>query len=197
MMARPTERPADDIRAVVGSSPRMRFELTPDTRVFIDLRATGLLRAVGHDPRLSARPEPASIELDDGQVALRFPVADIEPLGDLSDPDRRKLLAHLRGAEVLYASRYPALEVRARYVGTVESGELRGQLVVRGQARDIALNLRTTQQWDVLVAAGVWEGTLSELGIKPFKALFGALQLKDWIGLRVEARLRAPTATAR
>jgi hypothetical protein len=173
----------------------MRFELTPDSRVIVDLRATGLLRAVGHDPMLSARPEPAWIDLENGQVALRFPVADIEPLGDRSEPDRRKLLANLRGANVLDADRFPTLEVRARYEGTVESGELRGHLVVRGHAREIAMSLRTTRQWDVLVAAGVWEGTLSELGIKPFKALFGALQLRDWIRLRVEARLRTPRPT--
>jgi hypothetical protein len=189
-----TERRADDIRGVVGSAPRMRFELTPDSRVIIDLRATGLLRAVGHDPVLSARPEPAWIDLENGQVSLRFPVADIEPMGEGSEPDRRKLLANLRGADVLYADRFPTLEVRARYAGTVESGELRGHLVVRGQAREIAMSLHTTRQWDVLVAVGVWEGTLSELGIKPYKALFGALQLKDWIRLRVEARLRTPRA---
>ena len=112
----------------------------------------------------------------------------------MSEPDRRKLLANLRGADGLYAARFPTVEVRARYAGTVESGELRGQLVVRGQAREVAMNLRTTRQWDVLVAAGAWEGRLSELGIKPFKALFGALQLKDWIRLRVEARLRAPAS---
>jgi hypothetical protein len=191
-MEKRTEQGAGDIRGMVGSPPRMRFELSPDSRVFIDLRATGLLRAVGHDPALSARPQPATVDLEDGQIALRFPVADIEPLGDMSEPDRRKLVANLRGADVLYAARFPMVEVRARYVGTVESGELRGQLVVRGQPREVAMNLRTTRQWDVLVAAGAWEGTLSELGIKPFKALFGALQLKDWIRLRVEARLRAP-----
>jgi len=171
----------------------MRFELATDSRVFIELRATGLLRAVGRDPTLSARPEPASFDLDDGQVVLRFPVADIEPLGELTEPDRRKILAHLRGADVLYAGRFPILELRGRYEGTVDHGELRGQLMVRGQPREVAVPLRTTRQWDVLVAAGAWEGTLSELGIKPFKAFFGALQLKDWIRLRVEARLRAPS----
>jgi hypothetical protein len=173
----------------------MRFELSPDSRVFIDLRAAGMLRAVGHDPTLAARPEATSFDLDDGRVVVRFAVADIELLGDLSEPDRRKLLGNLRGADVLYAGRFPTLELRAHYEGTVDSGELRGHLVVRGQPRDLAMSLRTTRQWDVLVAAGAWEGTLSELGIKPFKALFGALQLKDWIRLRVEARLRAPAGS--
>jgi polyisoprenoid-binding protein YceI len=171
----------------------MRFELSPDSRVFIDLRAAGLLRAVGHDPTLAARPEPASIDLDDGQLVLRFAVADIEAPGEMTEPDRRKLLANLRGAEVLDADRFPAIELRARYEGTVDGGELRGDLVVRGQPRRVAMSLRTTRQWDVLVASGSWEGSLGDLGIKPFKALLGALRLKDWIRLRVEARLWTPS----
>src|ERR1700734_3043076 len=121
-MEKRTEQGAGDIRGVVGSPPRMRFELSPDSRVFIDLRATGLLRAVGHDPAPPARPHPAPLDLDDGQVPLRFSVVDIEPLGDMSEPDRRKLLANLRGADVLYAARFPIVEVRARYAGTIESG---------------------------------------------------------------------------
>jgi len=171
----------------------MRFELSQDSRVFIDLRATGLLRAVGHDPTLSARPEPASVDLDDGQVTLRFPVADIEPQGDMSGSDRHKMLENMRSAEVLDAARFPVIEVRARYEGTAEGGELRGELVVRGQPRRVAVTLKATKQWDVVVAAGTWEGKLTDLGIKPFRALLGALKLENWIRLRIEARLKTPS----
>jgi len=143
----------------------MRFELSPDSRVFIDLRATGLLRAVGHDPTFSARPEPASLDLEDGQVTLRFQVADIEPKGDLSESDRQKMMDNMRGAEVLDAGRFPVIELRARYEGTAEGGELRGELVVRGQPHRVAVTLQATKQWDVVVAAGTWEGKLTDLGI--------------------------------
>jgi hypothetical protein len=43
---------------------------------------------------------------------------------------------------------------------------------------------------DVTVVTGTWESTLNALGIKPFKALLGALKLEDWVRLRVEAKLR-------
>ena len=44
-----------------------------------------------------------------------------------------------------------------------------------------------------ILARGAWEGRLTDLGIKPFKALLGALKLEDWIRLRLEASLvRAP-----
>jgi hypothetical protein len=64
--------------------------------------------------------------------------------------------------------------------------------MVRGQARPLVMTLRATRQWETLVASGTWEGTLTGLGIKPFRALLGALKLSDWIRLRVEARLSAP-----
>jgi hypothetical protein len=171
----------------------MRFELSPDSRVFVDLRATGLLRAVGHDPRLSARPEPAVVDLDDGQVLVRFQVADIEPQGDMSESDRHKMMDNMRSAEVLDASRFPVIELRGRYEGTTDGGELRGELVVRGRPRRVAVTVRATKQWDVFVAAGTWEGKLTDLGIKPFKALLGALKLEDWIRLRMEARFKTPS----
>jgi polyisoprenoid-binding protein YceI len=171
----------------------MRFELSPDSRVFIDLRATGLLRAVGHDPTLSARPAPATLDLDDGQVTLRFPVADIEPQGDIGESDRNRMMDNMRSAEVLDATRFPVIELRGRYEGTADGGALRGELVVRGQPHRLAVTLRATKQWDVVVATGTWEGKLTDLGIKPFKALLGALKLEDWIRLRVEARLRIPS----
>lgn len=175
------------------SSPWMRFELSPDSRVFIDLRATGLLRAVGHDPTLSARPEPTSLDLEDGEVVVRFQVADIEPQGDLTESDRRKMTDNMRSAEVLDAQRFPVIEVRARYEGTAEGGELRGELVVRGQPRRFAATVRATKQWDVIVAAATWEAKLTDLGIKPFKALLGALKLENWIRLRMEARFKRPS----
>ena len=171
----------------------MRFELTPDSRVYVDLRASGLLRAVGHHPTLAARPEPTSIDLDDGEVIVRFPVANIEPPADLSESDRHKMMDNMRGADVLDAGRFPLIELRGRYEGTAVGGELRGELVVRDQPYRIAMTVRATDEWDVVVATGTWEGKLTDLGVKPFTALFGALKLSDWIRLRIEGRLRKPS----
>ena len=168
----------------------MRFEVLADSRVFVDLQATGLLRAVGHDPTLSARPEATTVDLADGKVTLRFRVADIEPPADLGASDREKMLENLRGADVLDAGRFPVIEVRGRYEGTEAGGTLRAEVVVRGQPRRVPVTLKVTKQGDLFVASGTWEGKLTELGIKPFKALLGALKLKDWIRLRVEARAR-------
>jgi hypothetical protein len=171
----------------------MRLELLADSRVLVDLRATGLLRAIGHDPTLTAPPEPATLELDDSggaEVVVRFPVRDIQPPRDIPDSDREKMADNMLARDVLDAARFPFVELRARWAGTLEGGVLKGDLVVRGQRRPFAMDVRVAREADVLLATGTWEGKLTGLGIKPFKALLGALKLQDWIRLRLEARLR-------
>lgn len=159
----------------------------------VDLRATGLLRAVGHDPTLVARPEPLSLEVGEGAidvpVEVRFRADALEPPQDLSASDRGKMLENVRGADVLDVARFPLVVLRGRYAGTLEGGRLAGELVVRGAPHGVALEVRVAQETGALLATGAWEGKLTDLGIRPFKALLGALKLKDWIGLRLEARL--------
>ena len=50
----------------------MRLELSADSRVLIELRATGLLRAVGHDPILVARAEPLVLEVPEDRKSTRL-----------------------------------------------------------------------------------------------------------------------------
>ncbi len=168
----------------------MKVDLLAGSRVLVDLRATGLLRAVGHDPTLTASPEPATLDLGD-EVTVRFRASDVEPPRDISESDREKMRDNMLSREVLDAGRYPVVELRARWDGTTEGGTLRGDLVVRGVPRPFELAVRAAKDADVFVATGTWEGRLTDLGIKPFKALLGALKLEDWIRLRLEARLRA------
>jgi hypothetical protein len=176
----------------------MRLVLSPESRVFIDLQAAGLLRAAGHDPTLSAAPEPLAVVVPDGEegrfelpVEARVRADTIEPPTDISPGDREQMRANMLGREVLDAARFPTLEFRGRYAGTFASGTLAGDLVVRGVAQRVALDLRTTRDGSTVVATGAWEGHLTELGIKPYKALLGALKLKDWIRLRLSARFVA------
>ncbi len=172
----------------------MRLQLSSDSRVLIDLRATGLLRAIGHNPTLTARPEPVWLEVPDAgdldvPVAVRFPAERIEVPADISPSDGDKMRDNLRGAEVLDVARFPAVELRARYVGPLDRGRLEGELVVRGAPRRIVLDILVARDGDARTATGTWSGRLTDLGIKPFKALMGALRLEDWIRIRVEARL--------
>jgi hypothetical protein len=172
----------------------MRLQLSSDSRIFIDLRATGLLRAVGHDPTLTARPDTVWFEVED-TAAIDLPVVvlfrsdRIEAAEDLPPSDRAKMRDNLRSAEVLDLARFPTVDVRARYRGSLEGGRLEGEIVVRGSPRRVALDVVIARHGYARVATGTWSGRLTDLGIKPFKALMGALRLEDWIQLRIQARL--------
>jgi polyisoprenoid-binding protein YceI len=175
-----------------------RFALSPDSRVLVDLRASGLLRALGHDPTLVARPEPATVESSEegdaagtttATLALRFPVARIDPPEGMSRDDRDKMRANMEAPEVLDAARFPAVDVTARWRGTMERGRLEVDATVRGRTHALTMDVTLERAGSTLVGRGTWEGRLTDLGIKPFRALMGALKLEDWVRLRLEAKL--------
>lgn len=173
----------------------MRLVLAADSRVLIDLRAAGLLRAVGHDPTLSAVPSEVALEVPDTAgteldlpVEARISVDAIDPPADMSASDRAQMRDNLRGPEVLDMTRWPSVDFRGRFAGTLERGRLSGTLLVRGSARPVAMEVIIARRGTELLAEGDWTGTLTDLGIKPFRALLGALKLKDWIRLRLRLR---------
>lgn len=173
-----------------------RYELSPDSRVLVDLRATGLLRALGHNPTLVAHPDAVTVEVveegDTGAtatLALRFPVARIDPPEDISRDDRDKMRANMEAPEVLDAARFPHVLVTARWRGATDSGRLEVDATVRGGTHTLTMDVALERTDGALRARGTWEGRLTDLGIKPFRALMGALKLEDWVRLRLDARL--------
>jgi hypothetical protein len=177
----------------------MNLKLSAESLLLVDLRATGILRAVGHDPTMRARPEPATVIVAGGDgpvtvpIHVRFRAEAIEPPTDLAPSDRAKMLENLRSREVLDAGRHPTIDFRGRYEGTFERGDLAGDLRVRGANHAIAMSVRIEETEDGFVARGTWEGKLTTLGVKPVRALFGALKLEDWARMRLEARfVKAP-----
>jgi polyisoprenoid-binding protein YceI len=176
----------------------MRLHLREASRVFIDLRATGLLRSVAHNPTLAARPERVAVEVTtpaeaavEAVVEATFDANAIEAPADMSASDREKMVDNLRGREVLDAARFPTLAFRGRYDGTLDAGTLSGELQVRGTTRRVSMGIHVSREAGVLVVTGGWEGRLTDLGIRPFKALLGAIKLEDWVALRLDARFDA------
>jgi hypothetical protein len=51
------------------------------------------------------------------------------------------------------------------------------------------MTVRVARDGERLTASARWDGKLTDLGVKPFKALLGALRLEDRVVLRLEARL--------
>jgi len=189
----------------------MRLHLREGSRVFIDLRAAGLLKAVAHSPTLAARPERVAVELTgpsggaielagspggaafEAAVEATFAANAIEAPADIPASDREKMVDNLRGRDVLDAARFPAIGFRGRYEGTLEAGTLSGELQVRTTVHRVSMPVRVSREATVLVATGAWEGRLTDLGIRPFRALLGAIKLEDRIAIRLDAHIDAPS----
>jgi polyisoprenoid-binding protein YceI len=184
----------------------MRLTLIDGARVLIDLRASGVLRALAHSPTLTARPERVLVEVDadlhgggaaasaDATIEAAFRADRIEAPDDISASDREKMVENVRGREVLDAARFPTVDFTGRYTGTLDAGALAGELRVRGASHRVSVPTRTVRGGGQLAVSGAWEGRLTDLGLKPFKALLGAIKLEDWIRLRIEVRFEAPGA---
>ncbi|MBV9950111.1 MAG: YceI family protein [Myxococcales bacterium] len=128
----------------------------------------------------------------DVAVDVQFLVSKIQAPASLSAADRAKMVENLRGADVLDAARFPRVEFHGRYAGTGRAGRagrLHGEWTIRGRAHPVDIEVHVTTEGGEFRARGAWEGTLSAVGIKPFRALLGALRLDDWIRLRLEASL--------
>jgi YceI-like protein len=169
-----------------------KLTVLPESVAHVDLRAKGLLGMMDHDVTLSARLAPCTVEgVGEGALDLAIEAsvraADLEPPRDLSAADREKMQKNLLEREVLDAARWPTLSFAGRFAGTKEKGTLGGHLVVRGEPRAVSFAVTVAaEEGGKLHARGAWEGTLHDLGIKPFKALLGAIRLEDWVRIRLD-----------
>lgn len=175
----------------------MDLESTARSTVFVEVRSKGILGALEHHlvfrgaaERVVVRGVPESGAVDVA-IEASADVAKLEPPSDVSASDRERMLDNIRGKDVLDVRKWPKLVFRGRYAGTLEAGTLAGTLDVRGAPRKLALAVRGKRVDGALRFDAEWEGTQSDLGLKPYRALMGALQLHDWAKIRVEIELRA------
>jgi polyisoprenoid-binding protein YceI len=173
------------------------LRLLESSHASVDVRSKGILGALEHELTFTGTPRlrrpldvtpgvAGNVELE---VDATLPIANLAAPTSASSGDRERMLENLRGRDVLDALRHPDLSFRGHYKGGLERGVLEGQLFVRGSPHPV--------RFDVVVAKGAsgvahtaratWEGTQTSLGIKPFKAMLGALRLHDWIRIRIEA----------
>jgi polyisoprenoid-binding protein YceI len=154
----------------------------------------GVLSAVGHDVeveagsfRVDVDAEAGTVEafVDAGSVRVRGALRDgrVDP-SLLSASDARTIDQNLRD-EVLEARRYPEIRFVGRVRETTADGrEIEGTLHLHGMARPI--RLRTRRRGDVEET----EVRLSQpdFGIRPFRALMGALKVRPEVTVRVVLR---------
>ena len=175
-----------------------RYRLGPDTgRVVLKTGRAGLVARVGHDltievTRWSAQAEvPAeadgglaaarvTAELDLGSLAVREGTGGVKPLTDGDRKEIQKTIGQiLGGATASFAS--------SRVIPSGASGgAIEGTITLNGKTQPARLQVTTS-------GPGRYRGgtTLVQtaFGIKPYVGFFGALKLKDEVGLEFDVDL--------
>lgn len=149
----------------------------------------GLLSRFGHDLQLTF--EKFNLEAEEGKFYGRFQVDSVRVLGAMRDgslddnalsaSDRAKIEETVR-REVLQSNRYPEAKVEAAVEAGSGGGEARGSLTLLG--RRLALPLMSLIGVDEEFVGGV---TIvpSRWGVKPYRAMAGALKLKDEVAIEI------------
>lgn len=148
----------------------------------------GLLGRAAHDLRLTV--QDFSIDGSPDQLEARFDIRGFRVDGAmrdgrldervLGDKDKREILDNIRN-KILHADR--PLRFRGK-AGLRDDGGYRvsGELEMAGQSRPVELAL--DRSGDRL--RGEIELTPSRWGVKPFKALMGAIKLQDRVRVRFD-----------
>jgi len=172
------------------------FRLGPDSgRVLIKTGRAGLAARAGHDLTIEitrwsavvtlpgvgggAEAPKLTAELDLGSLKVIEGTGGAKPL---SDKDRRDILGTagkiLGGGTATYAS------TGVNPAGS--GGAIEGTLTLQGRSQPVRLQVEST-------GPGRYRGTATvrqtDHGITPYSGFFGALKLKDEVGVEVEADL--------
>lgn len=149
-----------------------------DLALRVRIRTEGVLAAVGHD-RVFAVPASVTIEgsadLVDASVCVECDLTRVALVGEIADKDRREILQRTHD-DVLLTRRYPV----ARFVGKYDAvgNQLLGQLQLHGETQPCNLPVWVVSRPDGIHAEGTVSIDLQPFGIKPYRALLGALRVK-------------------
>ena len=175
------------------------FLLGPDSgRVLIKTGRAGLAARAGHDltmeiTRWSGRvmipgggvaAGEVSAELDLGSLAVREGTGGAKPLSDKDRGDIVKTARKILGtgkAEFTSTRVVPAASGGAASVGSIE-----GTLTLNGRSAPVRLEVVSPADGRYRASATIKQ---TDFGLTPYSGFFGALKLRDEVGLEVETDL--------
>ncbi len=149
---------------------------------FVYVYREGALSAVGHDLKLRVTDfkievdEPPAVRAELRADSLRVVGVVRDGVVDEREPsprDRREIEENIR--DVLEAGRYPLITFRSQSVSrSGEEARVAGRLELHGVVRDVEFPVR----WEPVRAVARVRVHQPDFGIKPFRALLGALRVK-------------------
>lgn len=191
---------ANEVMTRSEASPRGAAVFVVDarrSRFSVQVFATGILSAMGHNPTIGIRTFSGEVEFNlDALQAERFQLAiqaaSLAVMDDISDKDRREIERVMK-TEVLETERYPEIRFEApsqiavnKIDASLFSATLNGNLNLHGITRTESIPVRIISMGEVLRASGDFALRQSNYQIKPVSVAGGALKLKDEIKFSFE-----------
>ena len=144
----------------------------------------------------------ATLTVDEPELRAQLASPDFPP--DVPESARQGTQHNMLGEALLDAAQYPEITLRAERVeqpaaaGTAADAVLaRVQSTVRGQVRSFAVPLHYQLADGNLTVTGEFPLRQTDLGLTPFSALLGALQVQDEMHVKVRIVARAAATGAR
>lgn len=164
-------------------------------RVLIKTARAGLAARAGHDLTIevtswsavvtgTGAPEDVTVtaDLDLGSLAVRAGSGGAKPLTDRDRRDIESTARKILGGGGDAAARFVSSSVTASGSG----GVIEGTLTLNGAARPLRLEVTSTGPLRFQASAVVRQ---TDHGITPYSGFFGALKLRDDVGVEVAADL--------
>ena len=159
------------------------------SRFTVQAFATGILSAMGHNPRIGIRTFSGEVDFNAEAVQasgfrLSMKSSSLGVLDDISDKDRRDM-EQMMNEQVLESSRYPDIVYDApsvkitRIESALYSALLSGTLSFHGVTRDQSVSARIAAFDEMIRASGEFSLNQSDYGIKPISVAGGAMKVKD------------------
>jgi len=183
------------VAAITGN-----FRLGPDNgRVVLKTGRAGLASRAGHDLTIEVTRWSAEVQVPDeeaggvtaatvqadldlGSLEVRSGTGGAKPLSDRDRADIKKQISGILGTGT--ASFASSKIVRVGSSG----GAIEGTLTFNGQSEPVRLQVSESEPGRYRGSATVIQ---TALGIKPYVGFFGALKLKDEVGVEFEVNLPA------
>lgn len=170
------------------------------SRLTVQAFATGMLAAMGHNPRIGIRSFSGGVNFNPetseaGGFRLSILSNSLSVLDDVSDKDRGEM-ERMMNDQVLEVAKYPQILYEAatvsvsRLEGALYSATLNGNLSLHGTTRGQAVNARIADFGEMLRTSGEFALRQSDYGIKPISVAGGALKVKDELKFSFEMIVR-------
>jgi polyisoprenoid-binding protein YceI len=174
----------------------------------------GTLARLGHNHLLASHDLSGTVHVPEDLTAasfeLRFPVAkltvdeaalrqhenDPDFAAEVPDSAKEGTRRNMLGEALLDAEHYPEIALRSERIEVAAPNELLAhvQVTVRDHTASVTVPVHHEMQDGALVASAEFVLNQTDLGLKPFSAVGGALQVKDEMKIRISIRAVAAAA---